>query len=252
MSYLIETYFKMPLLSDGNSKIFSIEHILLSTIIICVLVVLLRTYKEKDGKSQRRLLLTLAVVIFSFEALRALYMAIYQGFDLKAISFTSCAQTTLYLPLAIYFNKRWMYDFVLAPAIIGGVGAMLYPIDVFNDYPVFHIIPVQSMITHGLFWFVITFLVITKKYQPRIKNVKYAMLGGCTIALIAAVMSYINDANYTLMGSAEGIPIIGLFPFPFHIPVIILIYFLIATVIFGIFEIIYLRNNIELENTFQN
>ena len=142
--------------------------------------------------------------------------------DTYFIRFDWCNQVCLWMPVCILARFRKSYPFFMGAAFLGGMGVMLYPLWVFRDYGGFHLMSIQSMVSHGLMVLFSILLMRMYHIKGRFREITLSVCIGFTImALVALMFSLIRNINYMAMLSPKGLPIVHSIPAPFHLFVVL-------------------------------
>lgn len=132
------------LIRIGNGLYFiTISIFILTLFILCFIL------KDCHSKTQKRVLLIISFVNFAFHFLKILFPP-YSSFIVTGAANTwpysianitienVCALNSLLLPFALLSKKQWFKDSAFILAIIGGIAALVYPVDLFNiNFPLF-------------------------------------------------------------------------------------------------------------------
>lgn len=183
--------------------------------------------KRCDINYSKKILKHLAVVMLTLEVFRISWLTFYYGFSLKNIRFDWCNQISLILPFIVLAEKERLYPYIDILSFMGGVGVLIYPVWVFYDYAGIHIMSVQSMISHTLMIIIPISILFVSEHWKKEKDIRKPLIGFAVIAVVAYGMSKVLNVNYLIMLSADGIPILGNFSFPWYwiiaIPCLILL-----------------------------
>ena len=217
MRYFYEHFIAPPNVEPQN-RIFSPEHFFLSGIVLILIGIILYHAICKWNNAQLvRCIRVSAYVLLGLEVFRIIWKCVYYGISFDVFRFDWCNQICMLTALAILFRWEAVYDVIFTMGLLGGLGVMIYPLWVFYDYAGIHLMSVQSMFSHGLIILIPLLLPLSYGYQPSLKRLKYALIGLATVFGIAFVMSHIQNENYLIMLSAQGLPIISLIPYPYYI-----------------------------------
>lgn len=217
MQNFYKRYIAPPSHPAGENRIFSPEHLMISTVLIVFIAVILHIQiRKKDPVFSRKLLVILAGTMLGLEVFRITWMTVYYGFDLRNIRFDWCNQICLALPVIVLLNARRLYPYIDILAFMGGTAVLLYPLWVFYDYGGIHIMSLQSMLSHSLMVLIAMSLPFSCDYRPQLKDAHKAMAGFSVIAVIAFIMSGLLDVNYLLMKNADGVPLLQHMDFPWY------------------------------------
>ncbi|MEG0496000.1 MAG: YwaF family protein [Eubacterium sp.] len=216
MSYFYEHYFA-PQNVPPQNRLFTPEHIILSTMILffIALTLIIQT-KKKNRRFSTRLLTILATIMITFEIFRIGWRTFYFGFDLRNIRFDWCNQICIALPLIVLFKWEKVYPFIDVLAVMGGLSVIIYPLWVFYDYGGIHTMAIQSMLSHGLMVLIPLSMPFATDYRPNLKKVWKPIVGCGVICIVAFIMSYALKVNYFLMLGAHEVPILSLIPYPWY------------------------------------
>lgn len=216
MKTFYENYFK-PQNVTPDSRIFSPEHIILSSLgiffIICIIHVQM---KRCDVNYSKKILKCSAVIMMILEIFRISWSTFYYGFSLKNIRFDWCNQISLVLPFIVLAGKQGLYPYIDILSFMGGAGVLIYPAWVFYDYAGIHIMSVQSMISHTLMIIIPISISFVSGHWESEKNIRKPLKGFVCMVLVAYIMSRALNVNYLIMLRADGIPLLRNFSFPWY------------------------------------
>ena len=214
------------------NHIFSISHFVTLVIIAVGITVLCIVAHKRDKVWNDKMFKAVAFILLGLEILRMTYRTItYFCYEIllpdhgniynwaEIISFALCTMITFFSVATLLINnKKWngyAYDAIFCIALLGGISALIYP-DMLNTYyPIYHIMNVQTLITHGLLVALPFLLVVTGRLQPKIKNFYKPMLQMFIFSMVARFFSKIADCSFMFMNEGiEAIP--GWENKPFH------------------------------------
>jgi len=211
------TYFKYE-------HIFSIWHFVV-LVLIALAITLLCVYARKASKEkQSKMFKIIAFVLLGLELLRITYRTIiYFCYEIylpnngniynwaEIISFALCTMITFFIIVTLLIDKKkwndFAYESIYPIAFLGGGLALAYP-DMLNTYyPIYHIMNVQTLITHGLLVAMPILLVVTKRLHPNIKKAWKPFLTMFVFSMIARFFSKLTDSSFMYMNDGiEAIP----------------------------------------------
>lgn len=195
--------------------IFSPYHFICSSLGIIFIIFFLKHTKDFDSKRVLKHQRRISFVMLLLEIFRMIWIHVYRP-DIYVIRFDYCNQVCIFLPILVLLNVRQIFPFLAAISFWGGAGVLLYPLHVFTDYGGFHIMSIQSMISHTLM--VLSSFNLARTYIVDLKHdFKISYLLFALMALIAFVFSAVRNVNYMAMLTSAGLPIISLIKAPFHI-----------------------------------
>lgn len=208
---------------EKHNHIFSVWHFVALAVIIGAIVTLCLVARKKDKKWHDRMFIVIALILLGLEILRMTYRTItYLCYETylpdhgniynwaEIISFALCTMVTFFSIVTLLVNKekwnKFAYDAIFPIAIFSGSAALLYP-DMLNTYyPIYHIMNIQTLITHGLLVALPFLLIATKRLNPQIKNMWKPMLTIFAFSVIAWSFGKIADCNFMYMN--DGISVI--------------------------------------------
>ena len=198
------------------SHIFSIWHFVVIALIAGGITLLSVIAKKKDKAWHDKMFIVIAIVLLALEILRILYRwHIYYCYEhfapdkgnmydwAEIISFALCTMITFFTIATLFINNakwnKYAYDAIFVIALLGGFAALVYP-DMLNTYyPIYHIMNVQTLITHGLLVAMPVLLVVTGRLKPEIKNWWKPMLQMFIFSIIARVFSKLSGNSFMYM-----------------------------------------------------
>lgn len=241
-------------LTNNIDWFFNLNHLFLILFVAGIVLVnyfLLRSRSEKGKKITK---LCLASILLVLEVGRTVYkyMAHTSGGGTAEnfnwwwnISFQMCAimcwTTIITLVLSAFLKKenkflQVLYNILFGCAMIGGVLTFCYPDCMSADYPFLHFINIQTVVVHALLIFVPIYLIGTKDFKVEIKNVWQVCVGYVYIGCVAMTASLISGNNFAYSLKFDLFDL-GL-PFPWHLPVLLIILTAVAGLIYGVFELV--------------
>ncbi|MGD9569926.1 MAG: hypothetical protein AB7V48_16715 [Sedimentibacter sp.] len=216
METFYENYFK-PQDVVPDSRLFSPEHIILSSLAVMVIHYIYKIQMERcDGNFSIKILKKSSILMIFLEIFRIGWLTFYNGFNLKNIRFDWCNQISLVLPFIVLSGKKKLYPYIDILSFMGGAGVILYPIWVFYDYAGIHIMSVQSMVSHTLMVILAITMSFVSDHWEHEQDIKKPFTGFAVIAVVAFVMSRVLNTNYLIMLNANGIPLLRHFSFPWY------------------------------------
>jgi len=215
-----------------NWGVFSKYHIIMSLIMIAFIVYFTyrtRKYTSKElNKAQKKI----AIVMLLLELFRTIMFQIFHigsssGYT-YLLRFDYCNQVCLFMPIFVLLNTQTLFPFLAAVSFWGGVGVLCYPSNVWAGYGGWHILPIQSMVSHGLM--VLSSINLARMFKVDLKhNFIQSAIGFGIMASISAFFGYTRKENYMAVLDPTGLPAIQHIPSPGH-------YFtLIAIIELGLF-----------------
>ena len=241
-------------LSSNIDWFFNLNHLFLICFVALFVVVCCFLFSAKSEKGKKITKIALAVVLLILEIGRFVYeylLHVHNGGTADTynwwwgFSFQMCAimtwTTIVTLILSAFLKKdnaflQFLYNILFGCAMIGGILTFCYPDCLTANYPFFHFINIQTVVTHSLLIFVPIYLVKIKDFKVEIKNIWKVCAGYVYIGSVAMTASLISGNNFAYSLRFDLIDL-GL-PFPWHLPVIMLVMVAFASLIYGGFEIV--------------
>lgn len=217
MNYFYEHFFKPQQVIPQN-RVFSPEHIIITSILVCLIIGSMMIQKQKRSKKfSQQVMMILGLIMLFLEIFRIAWKAYYYGFSIRTFRFDWCNQVCMVLPFVAIFKIEKIYPYIDTLAFMGGVGVLAYPMWVFYDYAGIHIMAVQSMISHGLMILIaLTMPLASKEYRRKSKRITKPLIGLGILLVVAYVASNRLGVSYLLMKDAGDLPIISLIPYPYY------------------------------------
>lgn len=227
LNTFIQKYFLPPENVIPQNRCFSATHIIISTILFYLIAVIFSDIAINRNKDHsRRVLKLCAWLMLALEVFRISWNWYFHGLSLTCFRFDFCNQICMFLPFCIILGNEKIYPYIQLLSIIGGLCVLIYPLWVFYDYAGFHIMALQSMVSHALM--LLSGLIMPyasgKIPSPR-EETRDTLIGFSVILVVACTMSYTTGVNYFMMRSADGIPLLSLIPFPWYWAVFLVIFF---------------------------
>ncbi len=233
--------YQTAVLNVGNLPtrfgILSKEHIIMSTslfLFMGLFTYFTRYYDSKRlEKAQKRISLTMLLL----ELLRIVWLRIYFPNE-HFIRFDYCNQACLFFPILILCGLTIFYPAIMCISFYGGLGVMLYPLWIFKSFGGFHIMSIQSMISHGLM--LLTSINLARIHKTNFKkDIKISFILFAIMAVLSFIFSMKRDANYMAMRTSVGVPILEYISFPWHIP------FVVGIIFLGLYVFILVKGKID-------
>ena len=233
---------------------FNINHLMLILGIATFIVMSAFLLHAKTEKGKKITRIFLAIVLFVFEVSRTVYKYLMhtahggtaQNFNWWwNISFQMCAimcWTTIITLISSAFLKKenkflqLLYNILFGCAMIGGILTFCYPDCISESYPILHFINFQTILVHSLLIFVPIYLIVSGQFKVQLKNIWKAFVGYVYVGAVAMTASIISGNNFAFSLEFDLIDL-GL-PFPWHLPVIMIILTSISALIYCVFELI--------------
>ncbi len=202
--------------------VFSVYHFVMTLIMTLFIIAFCYLTRKNNRVILEKKMRGIAWVMFVLELIRMSWFRTFRP-DTYFIRFDWCNMVCLIMPICIILRLRKTYPFFMGAAFWGGAGVMVYPLWVFRDYGGFHLMSIQSMISHGLMLLTsITLMRLSPINLKRKKEIFLSITIGFSIMVVLALtFSLIRNVNYMAMLSPEGLPIIEKIKAPYHLLLII-------------------------------
>lgn len=219
LTYFYKHYFA-PQHVVRQNRVFSKEHIILTTLIVIAIWRIIRLQKRRhDVAYSQKWLRGLGILMASLEAFRIAWRTAYYGPDIANLRFDWCNQICLVMPWIAISRWEKAYPYVDVAAFIGGSFVLIYPLWVFYDYAGFHIMAAQSMVSHGLMVTIALTMPMASENGYRRgfpEDIHKRIMGLCLMLLVALTASKALGMNFLLMQNANGIPVLSSIPYPYY------------------------------------
>ena len=152
-----------------------------------------------------------------------------------------CWTTIITLVLSAFLKKEnkilnYLYNILFGCALIGGALTFLYPDCMSSDRPFLHFLNIQTITVHALLIFAPIYLIKIGEFKVEIKNIWKLFVGYVFIGSLAMTTSLISGENFAFATKFDLFDL-GL-PFPWHLPVVMLVLVALSSAIYGIFELV--------------
>ena len=233
---------------------FNLNHLFLLLWVAGFVVACYFLLSAKSEKGKKITKIVLAAVLFILEIGRIVYKYlshVHHGGTAAnfnwwwTISFQMCAimtwTTIITLLLSAFLKKdskilTYAYNILFGCALIGGALTFCYPDCMSSDKPFLHFSNIQTVTVHALLIFVPIYLIKIGEFKVEIKNIWKLFVGYVLVGSVSMATSIVGSENFAFAKEFDLIDL-GL-PFPWHLPVVMIILVALATVIYGIFELV--------------
>ncbi len=218
--------------------VFSKYHFISSFLGILFIIVFCKLTWKFSSKQLFKHQKRISLVMLFLEIFRMTWLKLYRP-DVYVLRFDYCNQVCLFLPICILLNLKVLFPFLASVSFLGGGGVLVYPLHVFSDYAGFHIMSIQSMISHTLM--VLSAINLSRMITINLKKDTLISFGCFILMLVVALIgSLVRNVNYMALLSPDGLPLINHIKAPYHIP------FVAGIIMFGLY--LYLLLSSKLEN----
>ena len=256
-------------LANETDWFFNVNHLLLLLFVAGFVVICYFLFSAKSEKGKKITKLVLAGILFLLEVGRIVYKYLLhlshggtaQNFGWWwTISFQMCAimtwTTIITLVLSAFLKKEnkllsYLYNILFGCALIGGALTFCYPDCMSSDRPFLHFLNIQTVSVHALLIFVPIYLIKIGDFKVELKNIWRLFVGYVWVGSLSMATSIISGENFAFAKNFDLFDL-GL-PFPWHLPVVMIILVALSTLIYSIFELIRRRksNKVPTEATQQ-
>jgi len=212
--------------------VFSKYHLILMISLLSGFVLFTYLTRNATSKNLEKYQKIVSIVMLVLEVFRTIWLQVYKDEIFfqqdNIIRYDYCNQVCLFLPILCLLGVKELYPFMAAVAFWGGGAVMLYPLNIFRFYGGWHIMPIQSMISHGLMFLSSINLTrihkISLKHDFFISTIGFLMMAGFSLFYNAE-----RGENFMAFKESSGVPIVALMPNPINKIAII------SIVVLGIF-----------------
>ncbi len=177
---------------NPTAYLFKWQHFLYIALSILCFVLLMRLFAHKSEKTRKIIIIVTGILLLGLkyggEILFVTEWGLYGDqissfshpfWDWRTlISFQVCGITNVLLPIVVWFNIKWMKDFIYTSSIIGGIAAIIYPVGVLYGDPFIVTFPmIRTLVVHFLLVFLPCFLIATGEFKLEKKNWKNTFIG---------------------------------------------------------------------------
>ncbi len=195
---------------------FGLKHLeaMLFSIIVIALIV---RYLVKKDYEVKKVMIVFVSFFYIFELLKVAYFVFVEHrYPVSAYPFYLCS-TPLYFMWILIFSKnekilQMTKAAVFAIFLTAGVAALLYPSIIIGGnsswtFSVDNIRPAISILFHTLMVTVPIYMIWTKYYVPKYKDVIYVEIVILIMIIIVSILNTTLDADFFFLNRGEGSPI---------------------------------------------
>lgn len=246
-------------LAQNVDWFFNVNHLFLLFWVIGFIVVGCFLFHAKSEKGKKITKLILAGILFVLEVGRIIYKFLLHihnngsasGFNWWwNISFQMCAimtwTTILTLVLSAFLKRenkflQFLYNILFGCAMLGGILTFCYPDCMSSDRGFLHFLNIQTVTVHALLIFVPIYLIKIKEFKVEIINIWKVLAGYVFVGCVAMFASLVSGNNFAFCLNFDLFDL-GI-PFPWHLPIVMLLLFVVDALLYGGFEIVRLIRN---------
>ncbi|MDR2822339.1 MAG: YwaF family protein [Acholeplasmatales bacterium] len=249
---------------------FNINHIYILLANIAVFLILFFVFARKTSNIKIKniifavILVVLEVFRIIFDTSKELYVynTPFKELNfLKIISFELCAINVWVSVITLFlvslkkeskigeFLKNYLFGIAISAAFL----TFISPDNIDGHFPLFHVINLQTLITHMLLFFIPIYFIKTKQFEPHMKYSINALMVSVLTASIAMIGSQLAGYSFAYMTRLQIAEDLNIFiPYPFHfIPLIFALYGL-TFLNYYIFSLIFKIKPEETIKTYEN
>jgi len=249
-------------LSESIDWMFNSNHLFLLIIGIFIVLGLLFALNAKSKKGQIITKLVLAGIMLVLEIGRLVW---YYQFHISVggtpdtfnwwwrISFQMCSimcwTTIITLIASAFINKdnkviQILKNILFGCAMIGGILTFIYPDFITETRSLLHFQNFQTLIIHAFLVLVPLYLIKIGELKIRFKDIWMPALGFLMIGSLSMMASQISGQNFAYALRCALLQDVGLdIAFPWHLPLVFAIVFLLTIIAYGIGEMVNYRKN---------
>jgi hypothetical protein len=210
--------------------VFGLLHLLLliPLNLFCLGFGLKSALKPKHIKEKRLLVggvLMLLVIGFRLYLNHEIYV-VDEGHGWNGFFKFELSEVAAYILLIATFvvKKDWLYPLAFTLGMISWFAVFAYPYTVFSGFVPFHFYAWASFVFHILNGYLAIMLVVARGYKPQKKHT--AIVAVCSVFIFAFIylMNEVWGQNFLVLHDPSEIPVINLFPVPYHIIAIFVIF----------------------------
>ncbi len=244
--------YKKNIIGYSGEDLFSIKHILIMTIMFCVMIALCIIFKKAKEKNITVFLKVLSIFIPLLEISKITWETVWDlktgsNFDyVGLLPLYTCSIFMFSLPFAAFGKgraKKYALSFITTLGVPSGLTNFVY-YHILETYPIFTFPATHSMIFHFSMVFTGVFLMVTGYYRPTFIDLLYGMIPLWIFSVLVIPVNFIIYryniwVDYMLYMRGAGMPLIGWLSDYFRSHGILLIYsLLMATVGYGTLNLI--------------
>lgn len=178
-----------------HSELFTVQHFLSIGMIICLWIILILIYKDKDDKAKWKFMAITSLLLPLLEvALMIWYKSVGQFSFGYVLPLHLCSLMCIIMPVTVFTKNNLLMEYSFAMGIAPSLMTLFTP-DVYY-YPTFSFIYMETMLVHGIICFIPIFFIFGLGFRPNIRNLPktIAILFGLVVMIIP--VNHITDGNY--------------------------------------------------------
>ncbi len=198
-----------------SPEVFGPKHVSGSVFIIVLVYALLMILSHQSTKKAQRTLKVSAIALLLLELFKYTFAMITRGRLSKSLfPFNLCSYFLYTIPI-VAFGKGKMRAFVMpftyTVGIVASLLVFIYPSTVLGSarfwIPVEgDLLPYQSFLYHGLMLFSAVFLVRSKIYKPRVRDIPKVLIMLIGMATMSGAINIFLETDYMFLRTASGNP----------------------------------------------
>ena len=188
-------------------SMFSLAHILY--LVFCIVIAFVLAFvlgRIRTDKARRIVSFIVAGVVLTLHAATQIWRVAsfaagrgdgiidsvaYLVMPNELFPFQLCSMLCILIPIAVVWNKQWMYNALAPICIFAGFLFFFFPDGIINRYPPFSFRVLESMIVHTAILFYGIYLLASKKVVFNIKNMREVFAAIGTMYVVAIIMNII-------------------------------------------------------------
>lgn len=183
----------MPM--EFRNTLFSAQHLLTISMVICLWVVLTLIFKDKSREEKWRFIVRISLLLPLLEVAQIIW---YKSIGQFSVGYTLplhlCSLMCVILPIMAFSRNVLLMEYSYAMGLAPAMMTLLTP-DVYY-YPSFSFIYLQTMLVHGIICFIPIFMIFGMDFKPNFRNLPkvIGMLVG--LSILITPVNYITNGNY--------------------------------------------------------
>lgn len=195
---------------------FGLKHLEAILFVVLFNVVIITFLKKKNFKT-KNVMLVATIMFYVFELLKVIFTVASSGrYYHTSWPFYLCS-TPLYIMWLLVYSKNKNVLKVIKPIVFtifltGGVAALIYPSLILGgnkdwSFTVDNIKPAISILFHAVMILVPMYMLSSKYYKPKYKDVIYVEIALCIMMVVVSVINYFVGSDFFFLNIGEGSPI---------------------------------------------
>jgi hypothetical integral membrane protein (TIGR02206 family) len=177
---------------DGGFSLFGLTHIGWLIFLTAAIVLSAAGFKKTDTITRCRIIKILAVILFTLELLKDLYLVITGNMQVQYLPLEMCGLAIFIELIYSFSNSKFLGEVMCIICMPGAMAALLFPD--WTRYPFFNFMHINSFILHGILVLIPILILSSRMHVPKIK---YMWKNVLFLIIVVPIIYVINKCQGT-------------------------------------------------------